>query len=119
MHFNIELPEDIAAEDCDERIFDVVGFRRPDADKQAIQQAAKMIEEAKMPLLLIGGGANRKRTSAALTQFIDKTGIPFFNTQKGKGVDYMEDNVKWHYGSMDSTLADQARQSVDKFYGKA
>lgn len=39
------------------------------------------------------------------------------NTQKGKGVDYMEDNVKWHYGSMDSKLAEMARASIDRIYG--
>jgi acetolactate synthase-1/2/3 large subunit len=83
---HLELPEDIAAEDCNDRIFKVVGHRRPDADKMAIQQAAKMIENAKMPLLLIGAGANRKRTSKALIKFIEATGIPFINTQMGKGV---------------------------------
>lgn len=83
---HLELPEDIAAEECDDRIFDVVGFRRPDADTLAIKEAAKMIEAAKMPLLLIGAGANRKRTSKALAQFVEATGIPFFNTQMGKGV---------------------------------
>lgn len=40
------------------------------------------------------------------------------HTIKGKGVDYMENNVKWHYGSMDSVLADKARASVDRMYGK-
>ena len=83
---HLELPEDIAAEECEDRIFDVVGYKRPDADESAIQKAAKMIESAKMPLLLIGAGANRKRTSLALTEFIERTGIPFFNTQMGKGV---------------------------------
>jgi acetolactate synthase-1/2/3 large subunit len=83
---HLELPEDIAAEDCEDRIFDVVGFRRPDADELAIQEAAKMIEAAKMPLLLIGAGANRKKTGKALTRFLEQTGIPFFNTQMGKGV---------------------------------
>ncbi|MBI5593936.1 MAG: transketolase [Deltaproteobacteria bacterium] len=38
------------------------------------------------------------------------------NTKKGRGVAYMEDNVKWHYGSMNSTLAEQARESIDKMY---
>ena len=83
---HLELPEDIAAEECEERIFEVVGHRRPNADEMAIQEAVKMIEEAKMPLVLIGAGANRKRTSKALATFINKTGIPFFNTQMGKGV---------------------------------
>ncbi len=83
---HLELPEDIAAEECDDRIFNVVGHRRPDADEMAIQEAVQLIEAAKMPLLLIGAGANRKRTSQALEAFIKKTGIPFFNTQMGKGV---------------------------------
>ncbi len=83
---HLELPEDIAAEDCDDRVFNVVGFKRPDANEIAIREAVKMIENAKMPLLLIGAGANRKTTSQALKMFIEKTGIPFFNTQMGKGV---------------------------------
>jgi acetolactate synthase I/II/III large subunit len=83
---HLELPEDIAIEECTERLFNVVGHRRPDADALAIQNAVKMIEQAKMPLLLIGAGANRKRTGKALAQFIKKTGIYFFDTQMGKGV---------------------------------
>jgi len=82
----IELPEDIADEQTDASLFDVVGHRRPDADGQAIAEAAAMIDAAEMPLLLIGAGANRKATGSALQEFIDKTGIYFFNTQLGKGV---------------------------------
>ena len=36
------------------------------------------------------------------------------NTVKGKGISFMENEVKWHYGSMNSTLADQARQDVEQ-----
>jgi transketolase len=36
------------------------------------------------------------------------------NTVKGKGVDFMENDVKWHYGSADSALAQRARESVMK-----
>jgi len=64
----------------------VVGYRRPDADDQAITKAVRMIEEAKMPLILIGAGANRKRTSEALRKLIETTQIPYFTTQMGKGV---------------------------------
>ncbi len=83
---HIELPEDIAVENAEEKIIEADTYRRPDADEKVSRQAAKMIEQASMPLLLIGAGANRKSTSKALTAFIDKTGIPFFNTQIGKGV---------------------------------
>jgi len=83
---HIELPEDIAAEEADEHLFAVAPTRRPDADSHAINSAIEMIKHAKMPLLLIGAGANRKRASKALVNFIERTGIPFFNTQMGKGV---------------------------------
>ncbi len=83
---HIELPEDIAAEDANELLYTVAPTRRPDADSHAVESAVAMIKKAKMPLLLIGAGANRKRSSKALTAFVEKTGIPFFNTQMGKGV---------------------------------
>ncbi len=82
----IELPEDIAEEDTDASVFEVAGHRRPDANEQSIVAAVEMIRQAKMPLLLIGAGANRKRTSESLVQLIDQSGLYFFNTQMGKGV---------------------------------
>lgn len=83
---HLELPEDIAIEKTDNTVFEVVGHRLPDAPLLAILEAAEMIRNAKMPLILIGAGANRKRTSQALTALVDTTGIPFFTTQMGKGV---------------------------------
>ena len=82
----IELPEDIAEEQTDATVFDVVGHRRPDASGQSIQKAVEMIQAAKLPLLLIGAGANRKRTSNALKSLVDQSGLFFFDTQMGKGV---------------------------------
>jgi len=82
----IELPEDIAAEETEAELFDVVGHGRPDANQKAIEQAVAMIEAAQNPLLLIGAGANRKATGQALQEFVEKTGIYFFDTQLGKGV---------------------------------
>ena len=82
----IELPEDIAEEETDASIFEVVGHRRPDASEQSIDTAVEMIKQAKLPLLLIGAGANRKRTGDSLKKLIDQSGLFFFNTQMGKGV---------------------------------
>ncbi len=83
---HIELPEDIAQEDTSTALFPVINARRPAAEDKAVRQAVKMIENANHPLLLIGAGANRKRTSNMLTEFVEKTGIPFVTTQMGKGV---------------------------------
>ncbi|MBS9524526.1 acetolactate synthase large subunit [Litoribacter alkaliphilus] len=83
---HLEFPEDIAQEECEENIFEVVGHIIPKPDDQAIAKAVEMIQAAKKPLLLIGAGANRKVTCEALREFVDYTGIYFFTTQMGKGV---------------------------------
>lgn len=83
---HLELPEDIATEQVPFRLCQVKHDRRPDADERSVMEAVEMIHGAKRPLLLIGAGANRKRTGRALSSFIDATGIHFFNTQMGKGV---------------------------------
>ena len=67
-------------------LFDPKAARRPAAEAKAIAQAVEMIEEAQNPLLLVGAGANRKRTSNMLEQFVELTGIPFICTPMGKGV---------------------------------
>ncbi len=82
----IELPEDIAEEQTDATVFDVIGHRRPDASQKSIEQAVSMIQNAKLPLLLIGAGANRKRTGEALKELVNQSGLYFFDTQMGKGV---------------------------------
>lgn len=83
---HIELPEDVASEDTFTNPLPVTKVRRPDANEKAVTIALEMIEKSKSPLILIGAGANRKRISKMLGQFIDKTQIPFFDTQMGKGV---------------------------------
>jgi acetolactate synthase-1/2/3 large subunit len=83
---HLELPEDIAQEETGDTVFKVVGHIIPKPDDKAIEAAVKMIENAKMPLLLIGAGANRQITCQVLAAFVEETGIYFFTTQMGKGV---------------------------------
>ncbi|KAA3620485.1 MAG: acetolactate synthase large subunit [Calditrichaeota bacterium] len=83
---HLEFPEDIAIEETSAGLIPKSRVRRPIAEEKAIKQAIEMIESAKHPLLLIGAGANRKTTSKMLNEFIDKTGMPFFSTQMGKGL---------------------------------
>ena len=83
----LELPEDIAEEPADmvdlippgERHYAIAGTN-------IIQTAAEAIKNAKRPLLLIGAGANRKEARRAISDFIGMIGVPFCNTQMGKGV---------------------------------
>jgi acetolactate synthase-1/2/3 large subunit len=83
---HLELPEDIARETTTAKPFPLHSVRRPIAELKSINRAVELIEGSNRPLLLIGAGANRKRTRNMLKEFIDKTGIPFITTQMGKGV---------------------------------
>ncbi len=83
---HLELPEDIAEEEVSAPLVEVHKLRRPIAEEKGMKQAIELIEQAKHPLLVIGAGANRKITHKMLTKFIDQFGIPFINTQMGKGV---------------------------------
>ena len=91
---HLELPEDIAREDTNVPVIELSYARRPVAEDKAIRRAVALISKAKHPLLLIGAGANRKRTCHMLRQFVEKTCIPFVTTQMGKGV-VNEDNERF------------------------
>ncbi|CAH8285848.1 acetolactate synthase-1/2/3 large subunit [Mariniflexile fucanivorans] len=110
---HIELPEDIAQEALDDfRIFDVVNYRIPIADKTSIQKAVKMIKSASKPLLLIGAGANRNRSCTALTHFVNTIGIPFFNTQMGKGI--VDERHELYLGTAALSNDDFLHEAVNK-----
>ena len=84
---HLELPEDIATEYTGNTgLFTPAAPALPEPNAAALAQAVAMIRAARHPLLLVGAGANRKDVIAPLTAFVEKTGIPFFNTQMGKGV---------------------------------
>jgi len=82
----LELPEDIAAEDCTAKV--MLPHKRHYASPSdvAITEAVELIKTAKMPLILIGAGANRQNVREAMCNFVHSTRIPFFVTQMGKGV---------------------------------
>lgn len=82
----LELPEDIAEEPCDAPVIKPHARHYAEAGDAAIADAVDLITKAKMPLILVGAGANRKNARSAISEFIDTTGIPFFCTQMGKGV---------------------------------
>jgi len=83
---HLELPEDIARESVDGVPVPASLTRRPIAEDKAIARAAEALRRARHPLVLIGAGANRKRTSRMLRRFVDQLGVPFVTTQMGKGV---------------------------------
>ena len=110
---HIEFPEDVAQEKVDSpSLFEVVDFKIPLAGSATIQKAVRMIAAAKKPLLLIGAGANRKRASVALTAFVDALGIPFFNTQMGKGI--IDERNAMYLGTAALSDYDFLHEAIDK-----
>ena len=84
---HLELPEDIAAEKCEEEVALVpphpveLAVASPDC----LDRAARMIVQAERPLLMLGAAASRPRSTSDLAQFVLRTRIPYFTTQMGKG----------------------------------
>ncbi|HEV2484732.1 MAG TPA: acetolactate synthase large subunit [Terracidiphilus sp.] len=83
---HLELPEDIAAQLTESGdIVPVSSSFRPIASDDAIGEATRRIAKATYPLIVLGGGANRPGLAPALSAAMQRMGIPFFNTQMGKG----------------------------------
>jgi acetolactate synthase-1/2/3 large subunit len=82
----LELPEDVAAEECEEvAVIPSHPIEFPQASTESLDRAAKMIMQAKSPLLMLGAAASRPRSTSDLAQFVLRTQIPYFTTQMGKG----------------------------------
>ncbi len=60
--------------------------QRPAAPNKATTELFDLIEEAKRPILLYGSGAIWSQASQPLTEFIERSGIPFYPTPQGRGV---------------------------------
>ena len=83
---HLELPEDIAGDTCgDEPMVLPHPMELPVAAAATLDRAAAMILAARRPLVMIGAAANRARLVPSLSAFIQRTRLPFFNTQMGKG----------------------------------
>ena len=54
----------------------------------------------------------------ALANTTDKPYMIILDTIKGCGIDFMEDNYTWHYGAIDDTKYQQAKESLEKHYQK-
>jgi len=85
----LSLPQDVQTEayDYPEELFHkrVWLIRRGQPDELSLQRAVAAIRKARRPLIIAGGGVLMSEASAALAQFVAKTGIPVGETQAGKG----------------------------------
>ena len=85
----IAIPQDVEGEAYDYPVSffqkRVHRLSRPLPDEDAIAEAAALIKSAKKPLLICGGGVRYSEAHEQFRTFAEKTGIPFGETQAGKG----------------------------------
>src|SRR3970040_2449505 len=82
---HIDFPEDVAGMDANEKPLFVQFPFRPEPLAAQVGRAAKIISEAKYPIILAGNGVIRERAAAALLYFAEKLNIPVEHTFMGKG----------------------------------
>ena len=83
---HLELPEDVAAADAPSAdLIPMHALERPIAGAASLDRVAEAILAAKRPLVMVGAAGNRPSLVEALSTFITRTRLPFFNTQMGKG----------------------------------
>ena len=85
---HLELPDDVMLDTELGAMVPCMHGDSPVPSPNSIAKAAKLLSEAKSPLIYVGGGtrANRPEVAAALRKLIEEKQIPFVATMMGKGV---------------------------------
>jgi acetolactate synthase-1/2/3 large subunit len=110
---HLELPEDIAHEMApDVPLVMPHPIEMPVAQDAALDRAADLILQAERPLVMLGAAASRPKLADALSQFVRRLRIPFFNTQMGKGAVAGGSNL--YMGTAALSERDYVHQAIDR-----
>ncbi len=82
---HIDFPEDVAKMSAGAEPLDPQQPEPPQPRASKIEQAAKIVNSARFPIMLVGNGVVRGDASAALRRFVAKTGIACAHTFMAKG----------------------------------
>jgi acetolactate synthase-1/2/3 large subunit len=110
---HLELPEDIAHEaGPDMSPVPPHPIDPPVAERAALDRAAELILKAERPLVMLGAAANRPRLAEALSAFVRRVQIPFFNTQMGKGA--VTGGSELYMGTAALSERDYVHRAIDR-----
>jgi len=111
---HLEIPEDIAHNQVEENIKPIVAQHvyRPVPNSAKIEDAVKILEKAKAPLILAGNGAIRTRSSKALTELSVSCNIPVASTFMAKGA--ISDNLLTSLGAVGLGFKDYVMEAFDQ-----
>ncbi len=98
----IDVPKDLGQGPCDAPFsdeLDLPGYRVPArGDSEQIEEAARLLREARRPLLYVGHGAVIADAGKAITTLAEKLRAPVVNTLLGKGA--VDETHPLHLGMM-------------------
>src|SRR6202022_3403753 len=77
-----------------------------------LDRAADLILRAERPLVMLGAAASRPMLADALSQFVRRLRIPFFNTQMGKGAVAGGSNL--YMGTAALSERDYVHKAIDR-----
>ncbi len=110
---HLELPEDIAAEECEAvALIAPHPVELPVACTEALERAARLIIDARRPLVMLGAAASRPRSTEDLANFVVRTGIPYFTTQMGKGT--VPGGTELYLGTAALSERDHVHEAIDR-----
>ena len=109
---HLELPEDVAADEATADIISPHLVKLPVAPAVAVERAAAMIMAANRPLVMLGAAASRPQLAEPLSAFVRRCGIPFFNTQMGKGAVNAGSNL--YMGTAALSERDWVHEAIDR-----
>jgi acetolactate synthase-1/2/3 large subunit len=113
----IDMPMDVQADDADVTIpepssHEPQGRPRPDTD--SVEHAARLLTEARRPVLLAGGGVITADASGELVALAEHLGAPVVTTWMGKGTIPEDHELNaWSVGDTASTSGNALARSAD------
>jgi len=113
----IDMPMDVQADDADVTIPEPALHEpqgRPRPDTASVERAARLLTEARRPVLLAGGGVISADASAELVALAEHLGAPVVTTWMGKGVIPEDHDLNaWSVGDTASTCGNALARSAD------
>jgi acetolactate synthase-1/2/3 large subunit len=113
----IDMPMDVQADDADVTIPEPAGHEpqgRPRPDTDSVERAARLLIEARRPVLLVGGGVIAADASAELVALAEHLGAPVVTTWMGKGAIPEDHELNaWSVGDTASTCGNALARTAD------
>ncbi|PKB67125.1 MAG: hypothetical protein BZY82_03830 [SAR202 cluster bacterium Io17-Chloro-G3] len=103
----IEIPPETLAEEAEMELREPGNYVRPGADGKRIVEGARILAEAKKPLIWAGGGVISSEASLALLRLAEHLQAPVVSTNEGKGA--ISDR---HYLSLGSAITRNRKTDV-------